>query len=131
MNQAEAIVRAMIDAVSAGDIDGMLSHLAPDVEVVEPESLAYGGVYRGIDSFLKDVIGVMFEKAAMGATEHILMSSGDTVAVSMQSTMTSHRTGKVLHMPYMELYTVRDGKITRIEAYPQDTKKIVEFWDTN
>jgi uncharacterized protein len=131
MNQSEAVVRGMIDAVSAGNIDGMLSRMAPSVEVVEPDSLAYGGAHRGVDAFVKDVIGVMFAKAEFGASNHKYLSAGDTVAVSMLATITSRKTGKVLQMPYMELYTVRDGLVTRIEVYPQDTKTLVEFWDAN
>lgn len=131
MNDPEAVVRSLINAVSTGDIDGMLSHLAPDIEITEPESLPYGGVHRGIEAFCKDVIGVMLANAEMGATNHKFLAAGDNVAVSMLSSATSRRTGNVLHMPFMELYTVKDGLVTRIEVYPQDTKKLVEFLEAN
>lgn len=131
MSEAETIVRKLIDAVSAGDIDGMLSLLAPDLEVVEPASLPYGGVHRGVEDFCKNVLEVMLSKAEMGATNHRLFSSGDTVVVSMLSSVTSRRTGNVLQMPYLELYTVKEGLVTRIDAYPQDTKKLVDFLDAN
>lgn len=131
MNEAEAVVLGLIDAMSAGDIDGMLSRMAPDVVVMEPESLPYGGEHHGIEAFCKNVLEVMVAKVEMGAANHKLLSSGDTVAVSMLSSATSRRTGEVLYMPFMELYTVKDGLITRIDVYPKDTKKMVEFLDAN
>lgn len=131
MSEAETVVRSLIDAMSAGDIEGMLSRMAPDIEVREPESLPYGGVHHGIEAFCKNVIEVMLAKVEMGATNHALFSSGDTVAVSMLSSATSRRTGEVLYMPFMELYTVKDGLITCIDVYPKDTKQLVEFLDAN
>lgn len=131
MSEAETVVRSLIDAVSAGNIEGMLALLAPDLEVVEPASLPYGGVHKGVEAFCKDVIEVMLGKSEMGASNHRFFSAGDTVVVSMLSSVTSRRTGKVFEMPYLELYTVKDGLITHIEAYPQDTKQLVEFLDAN
>ena len=131
MNRPEAVVRGLIDAVSAGDVQGMLSRLAPDVEVIEPPSLPYGGVHQGIEAFVSGVIEVMLAKAEMGATNHRFISAGDTVAVSMLASARSRRTGKVLQMPFVELYTVTDGLISRIDVYPQDTRRLAEFLDAN
>lgn len=131
MSDPESVVRGLIDAVTAGDIDGMLSRLAPDVEINEPESLPYGGVHHGIDAFLKDVIEVMLAKAEMDSTNHKFATTGDTVVVSMLASATSRSTGKVLEMPFVELHTVKDGLVSRIDVYPKDTKQLVDFLDAN
>jgi len=34
-------------------------------------------------------------------------------------------------MPFVELHTVKDGLVSRIDVYPKDTKQLVDFLDAN
>lgn len=42
-----------IEAAQAGDIEGFMAILHPEVEVFEPDYLPYGGTYHGRDGFLE------------------------------------------------------------------------------
>ena len=131
MSEAEHVVSGLIEAVIDGDLDGVLSRVADDLVVNEPEGLTYGGIHRGKRAFQDDVIGAIYEKAAMRVASYRMLPAGDTVAVHMELVFTANKTGKQLEMPYVELYTVTDGLVSSIDVYPKDTRKLRGFWDEN
>jgi len=121
----------MLDAVLRGDEASAMSHIHPDIKVIEPDSLVYGGVHNGLSAFHTDVYGVILSKLNIGIGRCEVIGSENKVAVSMDVTFTSRKTGQSLLMPFVELYTVCDEKISDLDVYPQDTKRLAEFWDAN
>ncbi|TGD73309.1 nuclear transport factor 2 family protein [Mangrovimicrobium sediminis] len=130
MSDGKAVVQGLINSVLAGDLEGMFSHLAEDLVVDEPLSLAIGGVHRGKQEFLKGVIEGITAKADMRIHDYRVISESDQVVVNMTLEFIGHSNGATLEMPYVELYTVSDGLISRIDVYPKDTKALCAFWDT-
>jgi ketosteroid isomerase-like protein len=45
----------------------------------------------------------------------------------MTVSFTSRRSGAEIVMPYVEVYTVADGLITRVHVYPQDAQALAAF----
>lgn len=131
MSEASDVVLRMIKAITAGDLAGALACLDRDVEVVEPGSLPFGGVHRGVDAFRDDVLVAITRKMEPQVERFELLEQGEKVAVLMVTKFTSRTTRQTLVMPYIELYTVADGKIRKIDVYPQDTQKLVAFWNEN
>lgn len=131
MSEAASVVRKMFDNILAGDLAGVMALIHPEVTVIEPESLAYGGVRHGAIAFQNEVLGAILGKFGMAVSGLQVLGTGDTVAANMQINFTSHKTGRSLAMPYVEVYSVEAGRIRKIDVYPQDTKRLVEFWDAS
>lgn len=131
MSDAAPVVRKMFESVLAGDLAAVMALIHPEVTVVEPDSLAYGGVHQGAPAFQNEVLAAILGKCGMAIAGLRVLGNGDTVAANMQITFTSHKTQQSLTMPYVELYTVEAGLIRRIDVYPQDTQRLVEFWNAN
>jgi hypothetical protein len=74
----------------AGDLDGFFSVFADDVELHEADSLPYGGVYKGIESFKKG-IGIMFDAwHDLSFRIEQFTAGGDLVIIYMQLRATGH-----------------------------------------
>jgi ketosteroid isomerase-like protein len=132
MSEAVQVVRRLFDAVMAGDLAGVMACIDDDVVVIEPESLAFGGVHRGAAAFRDNVLGAILGKMQLKVEAIELIGAGSKVAASMQLTYTSHRSGNSLKMPYVELYAITAaGKIASIDVYPKDTQSLVAFWSAN
>lgn len=132
MSESVQLVRRMFDAMMAGDLAGVMACVDDDIVVVEPESLAYGGVHNGAAAFRDDVLAAILGKMRLEVSATELIGSGDKVAASMQLQFTSHRSGASLTMPFVELYTATAaGKVARIDVYPKDTQRLVAFWSAN
>ena len=131
MAAAENVVRNMLDAVLRGDGDAAMACIHPDIVVIEPASLAYGGVFHGRSAFQQDVFGVILGKLSIQIGRCEIMGSDTKVAASMDITFTSRKTGLSLMMPYVEVYTIKDDMIIHLDVYPQDTKRLSTFWDAN
>ena len=125
------IVQAAFDAISREDVQGFLALTHSDLVLVEPASMAVGGVHVGHEAVLKKVLLTMGKRLKVRVQSATLIGEGPTIAASLQVLFTSRRTGAELVMPYVELHTVRDGKIARMEIYPQDTQTLNAFWDAN
>ena len=53
------VLRGLYEAVSKGDIPGILARLSPDVIIDEPPALPYGGLHRGRDEVVQSILGGM------------------------------------------------------------------------
>jgi ketosteroid isomerase-like protein len=131
MSAARETVQRMFDAVAAGDIAGVMSCIHPDIRVVEPPSLAYGGVHQGSDAFRDHVLGAILSKMQLQTENVQLLTTGNRVAAVMDVRFTSRQTGKAIVMPYVEIYTVVDHQVRGLDVYPHDTVRLVEFWNAN
>jgi len=112
----------------AGNRDGAMALLSPDLLIEQPPSLPHGGEHRGHDGM-----------AAMGAAfaEHWdrvivdprLVADGATVVQLTTQTWTARTTGRAVTVDVVELLTVADGRITEIRVFPQDTASLLATLD--
>lgn len=128
---ATAVVGRFIDAVSAMDADAMATVLHPDLVVIEPEGLPYGGVYQGLDVFFGTLLPEIAGAFSLGVEDVRIFDRGSAAACQMTAVYTSRRTGAVIRMPYVEVYEVVDGLITRTDVYPQDVTALTRWMDAN
>jgi len=131
MNAAQAVVEGLINSVINGNLEGVLSRVSEELVVDEPMSLTYGGVHRGKAAFLDDVIGGITEKTDMRVIDYRMLAQDNEIVVHMNLEFTAHSNGAVLEMPYVEIYTVNDGLVSRIDVYPKDAMRLREFWDAS
>ena len=130
MRPSNEIAKEMLDALIKGDEAGVLVHIDPNVELIEPVSLPYqGGI--GLDAFKKCVFGEILARTIPEIKRCEIIGSGDKVANSFDVLFKSRKTSKTIQMSYVELYTFRNEKIVKVDVYPQDTKLLREFFDAN
>jgi hypothetical protein len=117
-----ALVQDMYDAGVRGDIEGLMSRLAPDVAVHEPAFLPYGAVYNGHQEFLG-----LFTKIAQvlditKITIDYLVADGDRV-IGVLRIPDPATGGQVL---LAEQSTIRDGKIIEMRIFFHDTQSMID-----
>jgi uncharacterized protein len=121
------VVERFEHAFVRGDMDEVLSLLHEDIVVHEAASLPYAGDHRGHDGFLKLAAtfnGVWEMTSPLDLT---FLDAGEaTVVVLVRYDVIARATGNALTLDHVEIYTVRDGKITDLDVYYRDTAAIVE-----
>jgi ketosteroid isomerase-like protein len=115
------VVQNLYEAGISGDIPGLLSAMADDVVIREPEFLPYGGVYVGKDAFLG-----MYEKVAtlLDVTKIRLeytVADGDRVIGLLR--MPDLNTGQ--DIVFAEQSTLRDGKVVDMQIFYYDAQSLI------
>ena len=110
------LVRGGYDDFNSGNIDGVISRLAGDVEWTEPGGgNAPSGTFKGPDSVANDVFAAVpqnFDEFQCIAEE--TSDEGDTVRVTVRFKGKA-KSGAELDTPAEHVWEVRDGKIVRFE----------------
>jgi len=101
-----------------GDIPGMLAYAHDDAAWISPdaEAVPFAGSFHG-----KAEVGRFFSEliAAMQPTRFIIkdvIAENDKVVVLGEATWMVRSTGRSYDSPWVHVFTMRDGKFTRVEA---------------
>jgi uncharacterized protein len=118
------VIESLWDAFGRGDIEKVAGGVADDGEIVFPDSVPWGGSYRGPDGF-RDVIDrlLSYFPEFKAKPEMILGADDDHVAVVVN--ISGRGKGGRLDARVVWLYRLRDGKVIRGEAFP-DTARVLE-----
>lgn len=94
--------------------------LTPDVEVHEPESLPYGGVWRGRDGVEALMVRLreVYDEASFENRQEF--ACGDTVFVLLRSRVRSRATGRRMTNSVLQRLELRDGLIAVMEIFHWD-----------
>ncbi|MCY4425427.1 MAG: nuclear transport factor 2 family protein [Halieaceae bacterium] len=113
--QAEAsreLVQTMYDAAIDGETERFIACLADDLVVIEPSYLPYGGVHRGIDSFLA-LFAEVGEYLDLGTLQLSgLVADGEEVVAFLSVRSVKDRS----EVQIAERSIVRDGKIVEMKV---------------
>ena len=122
------LVAEMARRFGAGDRDGAVALLHPDVRIEQPASLPHGGWHHGAEGM-----------AAMGAefarhwdrtiTDARVIDGGDEVVQVTTQTWTSTATGRSATVDVVELFTFADDRIVQIRVFQQDTHRLLATLD--
>ena len=110
-------LRGSYEALNRGDIPGTVEFLAADAEWHESEALPDAGVYRGRDAvrqFLEDFLE-SWERFHQEVEEVVV--EGDRAALMILLTASGRGSGATVDARYAHVWTVRDGKGVRVDAY--------------
>lgn len=107
------LVRRLYDAFNRKDVPAVMELLHPEIEFHEPEGLSWGGVYRGHEE-LQRLFGLMLENFGpeMELVEPEFYDAGEDKVV-----VRARATARGVDFPYLELVTIRDGKIAAFDVY--------------
>ena len=114
--EEQRIVRESVEAWNRGDVEGVLSYLDPEVELVPIRSLLEGGSYRGHDGMRRYAgdIGAEWERMHLEIEE--MRDVGDGVLIFGRFQAVG-KSGVEFDAPAAWLTTVRDGKVVRMQAF--------------
>jgi ketosteroid isomerase-like protein len=114
---AEAVKERWADFAN-GDLDGAVSTTDEDAEIVMPETLPWGGTYRGPEGFKEMIQKFLsnFESVDPKPTEFLDADDGETVIVTVEG-VGKTKTGNELSGRSVWLYKVRDGRLKRAEFF--------------
>jgi ketosteroid isomerase-like protein len=117
--QNKQSVQEAYQLFQSGDIRSLLERIHDDAEWISPESdfMPFAGAFRG-----KQGIGEFFAKldANMQALRFEpldLIAEGDKVVAIGRATWLAKPTGQQFDTPWVHIFTMRDGKVARFEAF--------------
>jgi len=111
------ILREAYDALNQGDVESALGVLEPDAEWQEHSDLPEAGTYRSRDAIRTFLLGYLESWDEFRQETEELIDSGDRVAVVLRMAAKGKGSGIEVEARYAHLWTLRDGKGVRVDAY--------------
>jgi len=107
-----------------GEIEAMKAVIDPAIRVVEATSLPYGGVWEGMEQFMK-LLQTVFETWKDCRVEvKQLVAEGDCVVALTEMSGKGVKSGLPFSMPLVEVYRVSNGRITEITPFYLDSNEL-------
>jgi ketosteroid isomerase-like protein len=119
-NDNVELVRAIYAAFGAGDVDGIVSRMAPDIEWNEAENFPYadGNPYRGPGAILSGVFArIGAEWDGFAAIPEELLDAGDTVVALGRYRGTLKATGRAINAQMVHVWRIAGGKAAAFQQY--------------
>lgn len=125
MTNKELLLK-FLDAFGRGDGKSQYALLHPEVEIRDPDSLPYGGSYRGHDGWraLNRAIFATWENIASTTPRVIGEENGEEFAVFGHISGVSKKTGKAFDSDVFEYWRIVDGSIVQIRPFYWDTQAV-------
>jgi uncharacterized protein len=114
---ADAVKERWAD-FAKGDLDGAVSTTDENAEIRLPETLPWGGTYKGPDGFKEMIQKFLsnFESVDPKPTAFLEADDGETVVVVVEGSAKT-KSGNELGGRSVWLYKVSDGKLTDAEFF--------------
>lgn len=122
------VVRRLYDALSKGDVPGVLANLDPEVIVDEPNQLPYGGVHQGREVFVESILGVMMGYADVSITDAEVYEGPAGVIGTLTGTLTAHTTGEQYPLTMVEIHQVEGATVRKIDVYLKNPHDLAAFY---
>jgi ketosteroid isomerase-like protein len=110
------LIRRLYEALEARDLDTIVSLFDPEVDIVQTEELPWGGEYHGHKG-LAEFFGALGRHIRSKVKHARVFAAGDRVVQVGRTTGTVNATGAAFDIDEVHLFTVRDGRVVRFEAY--------------
>jgi ketosteroid isomerase-like protein len=114
------VKKRFVDALFAKDYATCETLVTPDLELREPDSLPYGGVYKGFAGFVEcwEKIPLAGHKAeSLDTLRTFFAEDPNTIIVELDFKGVITKTGKRIDSIVLEQFDFRDGKICAIIVY--------------
>jgi uncharacterized protein len=109
-----------------GDMDEFMANFADDAELIEVESLPYGGRFRGKDAIKGAMLNLLTYWSDLSYVIERILDNDDCVIAQGTFSAKGARSGKPVCFPLAEVWTIKDGRITELLAIYGDTKQVVD-----
>ncbi len=122
------VVQECFQALGARDVPAMMQLLAEDVVLVSPgppDLVPWAGEYHGPDGVGQYYMALSQGVETSGMEVRELIAQGDKVVALGQHTGRVRATGRSYDLNWVQVYTVRDGKVAALHSY-HDTFLVAE-----
>jgi uncharacterized protein len=118
MSNLEIVQRSYL-SFSRGDLDAVLADLDPAIEWHQAQGLPHGGLYRGVDEVRRNIFEPLDAEwwSEFDAAPDEFLESGDQVVVLGRYRGTAKGSGKVLDVPFVHVWTLRDTLAIRFRQF--------------
>lgn len=128
----EEFQRRLGNPTSDEALRALMGAVDPEVEFVQAPSLPHGGVHRGYAGAreMREMIADRWKVAVRH--DHMWdVPEDDAIFLYITQEWTSTETGKTVKFPTLQWISFKDAKMTRLEIFVQDTKKIIDTLDAD
>jgi ketosteroid isomerase-like protein len=112
-----AVVRSAYEAFRRGDVQAIFALLHPEIEFYQSKRVPWGGKYKGHEE-----VGYFFSKlietieSRVAPDQFIDDEEGHVVTVG-HTRGSIRATGREFEVPAVHVWTIREGKVMKFEAY--------------
>jgi ketosteroid isomerase-like protein len=123
------IVTELNRRFTAGDGAGAAALFHPKIRVEQPATLPHGGWHDGMAAMaaMGGVFGQYWER---NIADPRILGCGDTVLQLTTQTWTAKSTGRAATVDVVELFSFRDGQVSEIRVFQQDTHLLMGTLDS-
>jgi ketosteroid isomerase-like protein len=114
-----ALVQRSYASFEDGDLDAVLADMHPDIEWHQAQGLPHGGFYRGVDEVRRNIFEPLDAEwwDEFTAKPDEFLDAGDQIVVLGRYRGIAKGTGKELDVPFVHVWTVRDGRAVRFRQF--------------
>jgi ketosteroid isomerase-like protein len=107
------------DVTSADDLDAVVADMADDIEWHQAQGLPHGGLYRGRDEVERAIFAPLDDEwwDEFEATPNEVLDAGTEIVVLGRYTGRAKRTGNRLDVPFVHVWSLRDGQAIRFRQF--------------
>lgn len=112
------LVKSAYAALSVGDVPKLLGSMHPQVQWTVTAGYKYGGIYRGPDAVLQNVLAKIpqdFESFSIDIER--LLDAGNVVVMQGHYVAQGKATGKSVRAAVVHVLELSEGKIVRFDQY--------------
>ena len=110
------LVQSAYAAFRRKDIPAVLQLLDPEVELYQSPPVPWAGRYHG-RAGAQQYFSKMAQAIDTVVEADEFLDAGDRLVAVVHTCSTARATGRPFDVPAVHLFTLRDGKIARFEAY--------------
>jgi uncharacterized protein len=110
------VVRSVIDAFDSGDFDQVLGAFDEGAELVEPDWLPLGGVYRGLPA-IQEVLSRLTHGVNFVLETEWFGSTGDEVVQYGRLSGVVKATGESFSTGQVNVWRLREGKVISLHTF--------------
>jgi ketosteroid isomerase-like protein len=124
-----ATIQMALKNAFAANFEVLAPIIADDFTIYEAEGLPFGGVFKGMEGYVKCMKGIadFFDNNKTLEPPHFV-PDGDN-RVLMMTGIDGHirKNGQPVKMPTISTWDFKDGKILTVRPYFFDTKKVADL----
>jgi ketosteroid isomerase-like protein len=113
------IVRRSYEAFARDDMDAVMGDMHPDIVWHQAQGLPHGGVYHGLAEVRRNIFDPLDRDwwSEFTAEPDDFLDAGDEIVVLGRYRGIAKETGKKLDVPFVHVWTMRDGKAVRFRQF--------------
>jgi ketosteroid isomerase-like protein len=113
------IVKRSYDAFARKDMAGVMVDMHPEIEWQQAQGLPHGGTYRGLEEVRRNIFEPLDADwwDDFSAVPDEFLEAGDEVVVLGRYRGIAKESRKLLDVPFVHIWTMRDGTAIRFRQY--------------